>query len=164
MNRRREIQDFSVIWENITVGKKHGGFNEFILFASLTFNFKLDENAQKNELTLMNDGNDANSTRANSKWLYYVTNVYGFSFCTHLYVGIYYLFINPLLNTYLFHLLKFIDYRIPRLTFEIFACTKSFFPMNFRQTDLYTDVRLFEREGLLYLLFFICFRELNSSL
>ena len=57
---------------------KHGGFNEIILFTSLTFNFKLDENEQKNELTLMNDGNDANSTRANSKWLYYVTNVYGF--------------------------------------------------------------------------------------
>lgn len=46
---------------------KHGGFNEIILFTSLTFNFKLDENEQKNELTLMNDGNDANSTRANSK-------------------------------------------------------------------------------------------------
>ena len=44
----------------------------------------------------------------------------------HVHVGIYPLLTSLFVNIYLFHVLKFFDYRIPRLPFEIVACTSPF--------------------------------------
>ena len=43
-----------------------------------------------------------------------------------MHVGIYPLLTSLFVNIYLFHVLKFFDYRIPRLPFEIVACTLPF--------------------------------------
>ena len=52
---------------NVIVRKRHSGFDEFILFARLITILNLMKNERRNELTLMNGENDANSMRANQK-------------------------------------------------------------------------------------------------
>ena len=52
---------------NVIVRKRHNGFDEFIFFAILVTILNLMKNEKRNELTLMNGENDANSMRANQK-------------------------------------------------------------------------------------------------
>ena len=52
---------------NVIVRKRHSGFEEFIFFAILVTILNLMKNEKRNELTLMNDENDANSMRENQK-------------------------------------------------------------------------------------------------
>lgn len=51
----------------VIVRKRHSGFEEFIFFAILVTILNLMKNEKRNELTLMNGENDANSIRANQK-------------------------------------------------------------------------------------------------
>ena len=51
----------------VIVRKRHSGFEEFIFFAILVTILNLMKNEKRNELTLMNGENDANSMRANQK-------------------------------------------------------------------------------------------------
>ena len=80
------------------------------------------KNEKKNKISDPNEGEkNVNSTRVNLK----CNGLFFCSSCIHVHVGTYSLFISPLVYIYLFHLSN--DNWEPRLPFQTFACTLSFF-------------------------------------
>ena len=121
---------------NVIVRKRHSGFEEFIFFAILVTILNLMKNEKRNELTLMNGENDANSMRANQKWpKKNVYNVILDGFVSLVYTYISPLFLSPFEHIYLFRVLKFIWLSNTQITFR--DCRVHLFPTTYMQTAAY---------------------------
>ena len=92
-------------------------------------NSRLDEKRKQERIDHNERRNNVNSTREKFKVtqrkMFRTWYFFGYS-RIQVHVGIYPLLTSLFVNIYLFHVLKFFDYRIPRLPFEIVACTLSF--------------------------------------